>query len=458
MIPRNFQGIALILTVVILGSFALIYPAQAETECKTQDCKIEITIKIAFSYNDSEIQAGQVAGWASDIESVWNGPDGFQLTGDCQCEVRFKVETMKITDPAQANCNPGPPGYHCVMITDYDQNPPRNQTAMQGAEFYRGYMYPPGVASSGQSLNGWWSDDMDEPHPTTGEDVHDAAHEAGHMMGLDDKEGGGIMTHTSGDNAKPTQQNIDDAVKNVCGPDACPDSCCCGNGVIDSAKGEDCDAFADPTGCGEDEFCCMTCCSCFRPICISSDEYTSWEDCEVGCKGGYGCYQNYKTGCWDCLRQSVVSEQIDYDPELARDLESGFHDIHESLEGSGNGISQEQLAMVRDMYNNNIASSPQVRDLLANERINFYIDDFGTVSIVNVGGNMESIQDGELPDPTMNMYSDMETLEAIMLGSLDPVDALKEGRIRYEGVGIVNWIRFAFANLAFSIAALLGFV
>ena len=112
-----------------LATFLMVFlilfsmPALAETTCtKTEDCKIEITIKIAFSGATDQ----QISGWANDITSVWNGPNGFQTTGDCQCEVRFQAETMKITDPSQVNCNPGPPGYHCVMVTSFSSNPPKD--------------------------------------------------------------------------------------------------------------------------------------------------------------------------------------------------------------------------------------------------------------------------------------------------------------------------------------------
>ncbi|MCK4714302.1 MAG: hypothetical protein KAT35_01915, partial [Candidatus Aenigmarchaeota archaeon] len=290
-------------------------------------------------------------------------------------------------------------------------------------------------------------------------ETHDAAHEAGHMMGLDDGEGDGLMTHTSGDKAEPTQDNIDSAVKNVCGPDACPDSCCCGNGVIESGKGESCDPFAEPVGCEQGEACCPVCCSCFAPQCRPSQgEYESSEACEIGCKGGYGCYLNYKTGCWDCLRQITVVESPVYDPAQARVQGESFHQTHGEDSGEEAVISPEMLEMVRQMYNQNIGSVPQVRDMLGNERINFFIDGLGCVAIVNENGEMASIESGEMSDPTMNMYTDMETMEGIVAGDVSPLDALKDGRIWYEGVGFFNWLRFSLAGLMFSIGAALGLV
>jgi putative sterol carrier protein len=452
---KNRVIVSHVLLVTIVFTLSMLSNlGDARTECKVEDCKITITIKIAFAGATDQ----QIRDWTNDIESVWNGPNGFQTTGDCQCEVRFKVETMKITDPSQANCNPPPAGYHCVMVTAWNgrtESLPFFYNSSGQKEYVVGYMgySTQSPSQGGASLDGWWSDQMNQPAPGGGT-YHDAAHEAGHMMGLNDRDGNGLMTHTSGDNAKPTQQNIDDAVNNVCGPNACPDRCCCGNGVVEPNKGESCDPFAQPMGCGQGEFCCPTCCSCYAPTCLPANgEYSTQGDCVAACTDG-NCYQNYKTGCWDCVKPTIVIEQGVYDPEQAREQGSLFHKAH----GEGFVMTQAELDLVRDIYNQNINSVPMVRDMLANERINFYVEGAGVVAIVNEGGQMQSIEAGEMPDQTMNMYVDMETLEDIMVGETDPVEALKEGKITYEGVGFFNWLRFAFANAAFGIGAALGLV
>ena len=128
----------------------------------------------------------------------------------------------------------------------------------------------------------------------------------------------------------------------------------------------------------------------------------------------------------------------------------------EDSAGTDQSLNDAQLDLVRNIYNNNIGAVPQVRDMLANERINFYIEDAGVAGIVNKDGKMESIQIGELPDPTMNMYTDMETLQDIIFGKLNVLDALKEGKITYEGVGFFNWVRFGFANFVFGVLVALG--
>jgi hypothetical protein len=446
---RGNAGRALSVAALLFFAFILLaQPAHAKTGCKTEDCKITITIKMAFSYNSSEISAGTINGWMNDIEDVWNGPNGYRTTGDCECEVRFKAEWKQITDPSQVNCNPGPPGYHCIMVTDYDKDPPRNQTSLQGAETYRGYMY--GVSQGGASTNGWWSDDMNDPYPGTGADTHDAAHEAGHMMGLDDGEGDGIMTHTSGDKAKPTQENIDDAVKNVCPAGACPDRCCCGNGQVDDDKGEQCDPFAVPISCDAGEACCPVCCSCFKPSCDPGQgEYATQDDCQDKCEPQTTskCYYNYKTGCWDCIGNTVVTQGVKpYDPEMTRDiLECSHAPTYPRLD-----IDLSPLVGVRPLEGIPMA------DIFANERINVYIDGEPMAGIVMSDGVIEQAGTEVLEDQTMNIHASMETVERIATGETTLGECFLNGDISYEGVGFVNMVKAFIAGIGiwfYSLAA-----
>jgi hypothetical protein len=80
--------------------------------------------------------------------------------------------------------------------------------------------------SDGKPVTGWWSDIMSTA-TEGGERCIDFAHEAGHLMGLEDSDGG-IMNISGvvGANAGVSQQNIDDVVKKLCGEDACPDRYC----------------------------------------------------------------------------------------------------------------------------------------------------------------------------------------------------------------------------------------
>ena len=434
----KFPLVSIICILVFLTLSCTVYAKATECDTTSELCKITITLNLAFSYNNSEISAGKINNWANDIETVWNGPNGYQTTGDCKCEVRFKVKWQQITDPSQVNCNPGPPDHHCIMITVYNKNPPRNQTPLQGAETYRGYMYNP--STGGASTNGWWSDIMNDPHPTTGGNCHDAAHEAGHMMGLDDKEGDGLMTHTSGDNAKPTQKNIDDAVKNVCGENACPDYCCCGNGEIESDKGEECDPFASPIGCMSGEACCPVCCGCYLPYCIPQNgEYYTTEDCQKNCRTGFKCYQNYQTGCWDCVETTVVVEQ-EYSDTFAREMKECPHSEMEANLNEIKGIiSLEGLP-------------DYILGIFGNEKINIYIEGMPEPAFIVLSeGEIIEIGMGEYEGKTMNVYTDLSTIDDLAKDRTDFVSALEKGRITYEGVGLLNSLKFGVQKIFFDI-------
>ncbi len=248
----------LALSISLLVLMIVPAPAKAETSCSVQGCDIKITIKLSFYDFRSQIGEQNMKNlakkWEQEIESVWNGPNGHQTTGDCKCKVTFDAITNVVS-----SC-PTPPTSHCIYISHWDGTTGSlpyymNKTGHQ--VFVRAFMgFTTQSPSSGPAIDGWWSD-------VASQNANDAAHEAGHLMGLDDKEGNGIMTHTQGDKAKPTQENIDSVVKNVCGPNACPDRCCCGNGKVDKNKGEQCDPKATPVGCTGGQSCCPTCCKCY---------------------------------------------------------------------------------------------------------------------------------------------------------------------------------------------------
>jgi len=389
-------------TIAILLMTLLLLPmTEARTTCETKDCAIKITIYIAYSGATDQ----QISDWTNDIESVWNGSG--QITGDCQCPITFKVETVKITDPAQINCNPGPPGYHCVMVTSYATNPPKDTSG----DTYIAYMYPPGVALNGQSLKGWWSDQMNKPAPTGGI-YHDAAHEAGHMLGLFDGEDTGIMTNTSGPNAKPTQFNIDAAANEICGSPACPFKCCCGNGLIDKDKGEGCDPMATPSGCGSNSACCSVCCNCFTPICDpKKGQYATEAGCEAACTGDFSkCYKNYKTGCWDCVKLNVVEHKRDYQSSIHLNF-----DHLKQLEGydfSGNPL---------------LCISPD--DYLA---VNIYVENGDLFSMTLYNCIVEAVYNFPMPFVELNALINEETKIAIENGEKTVEQAFTDGSIIFE--------------------------
>lgn len=393
--------------------------SSAETTCKVDNCGITITIKIAFSgADDSYINKAK-----SEIESFWNGPDGYRSVGDCNCRMTVKVETMKITNASQVNCNPGPPGYHCVMVTDFNTNPPRNQTSWAGAAFYRGYMYGVASGNGNNSQNGWWSNIMSSGG------YRDIAHEAGHLMGLghstDNKS---IMNNTLA--AGPTQDDLENAAASVCGPNPCPDRCCCGNGVVEKGKGESCDPLAMPDGCGAGQSCCPVCCGCYIPLCIAANgEYLSQGECTSGCGAGSACYKNYKTGCWDCVKQAVVVHATCRDPSAIRGNLGCDHPAAWTT-ASASDLVPRYAALMGALF--------------PDERLNFVTAEGDAAYAVTRGGALVDYGDGLIGDPTGTVHSDRQTLSEIAGRRLRPVQAISGGRITVEGNGVVNGLRFGF--------------
>ncbi len=280
------------LLIIFLAVFLIsISFAAAENTCKRNSgdgCTITITMKIAFSGTDN----ATIENWVNDITNTWNG----YTFGDCKCPVKVEVE-WKNTGSAscQANYSSSEAGYHCINVS--------NTTHVQAAgNSYRGFMW--GISKNGSSIAGFWGTSINTNLAGVSGTIHDAAHEAGHMLGLPDEYNAStnsyppnIMGRTWSANATPTQGHIDQIVDKNCEGDnaKCPDECCCGDGVVQKDKGEECeenddckeginamclnckcyyidicgdgevtgeeecDPMADPTGCNETETCTDTC-------------------------------------------------------------------------------------------------------------------------------------------------------------------------------------------------------
>jgi len=433
----SFNGIRILGILAILLLTPLSF---AETTCTIGDCELKITLKIAFSGADDDY----INRAENEIESTWNGPNGFRTVGDCKCKMTFDVITMKITNASQADCKPGPQDYHCIVVTDYFKpdgsydDPPRNQSNIQGATVYVGYMNGVSSGNGGNSENGWWSDIMSrpvDPNNPGGEHYVDFAHEAGHMMGLEDGDGG-IMSRTSGANSGPTQANLDEIADDICGADACPDRCCCGNGQVDKDKGEGCDPFASPVGCKAGESCCPVCCNCFSPICIPADgEYLSQEGCQAACGADASCYKNYKTGCWDCVKQTVVVEETCLDPSNIRGNEECDHTARSFVDRSVG------------FYENDLMNAPVIGGLFQDERVNIETAEGDRGHVVAEMGRITDYSEESLEDPTVTVHTDRQTIALLASEDISIQQALAEGRIRIEGEGLINGLRFAFYNI-----------
>lgn len=470
------------------------------TSCECKDCRIVITLRVAFFGADNSY----ISRFISEVQNAWNGPpDNPSSYGDCKCPFEVKVVTKSVT-----NCT-AETEYHCIQVTNYTANPPysgnqsvlgqiRNGTidpkTSDQVTRYRGYLYPPGT-STGAPVAGWWSDAMSTPY--NGQRVTDFAHEAGHLMGLPDGSGG-IMDFAGMISGRVSQGNIDQAVKNNCGANPCPDRCCCGNGVVDDKKGEKCDPLATPSGCVKGTSCCPVCCNCFVPACDPEDgEYASGEDCRTNCRvGGQSCHINYYTGCWDCAPSWIFAAGRPY--ESTREAiwkadESGFHppvpqlpDITPVMPVSTTPSPPPASVPLRPAGTilpaapttfasvpadtappepvnetpvsgliSSIDDVPAVADFLSDERINVHLPE-GEYHITTEDGDITDSGDGSGTDPTVNVWSDEQTLRQIAGGELSFETAVSSDRVRFEGVGIVNSLKFSLSAFIVKVKAAFG--
>ena len=410
---------------------------QEATECELDEtaCKFTITLNIAF---DSGADDTYMYNAKTEIEDFWNNEGGDPPTvGECKCDIEFVVNTKKVKDCDKE----GSTEWHCIKVTPYSTTPPKDTRGKR----YMGYMYPPGI-STGGNLTGWWSDQMSRPVPgsTTGEHYKDFAHEAGHMMGLEDGDGG-IMSKTSGKDAKQTQDLIDEIVRDTC-TKSCPDRCCCGNGVVEKGKGEKCDPVATPNGCGSGDSCCPYCCSCYGKQCDpEADEYATKEACEAACKpteegGSMQCSYSYWTGCWLCITSGWESLYPETDPANIRQAGREKHDSEGHIDPGlvQKGVGHEPVTGLSE----DLASVPMLSGLMGNERINFYVQGLGEYHTTLENGKVVEEGEGLQANPTMNVFSDEQTVNMLYYGDFGHLEALKRKLITYEGIGFVEGVKF----------------
>lgn len=155
--------------------------AIARTTCEVKDGDIVITCYIAFSGADDEL----VGRWTKEITDVWNGPKGYQEFGQCKCHVRFVAQVLNVKQGERF-----PRGYHRVEVKPYNgdnKTLPRTPDGQVTIAYMGKTTHSPSVR--GASIDGVWSTRSSapvNPKKPRGERFKDAAHEAGHMMGLPD--------------------------------------------------------------------------------------------------------------------------------------------------------------------------------------------------------------------------------------------------------------------------------
>ena len=455
--------------------------ATGATSCACTDCHITVTLQVAFFGADD----AYISRFINEVQDAWNGPPENPSTyGDCKCPFEVKVVTKKVTDCTKET------DYHCIEVTNYTTKPPfsGNESVLGGVRNgtidpktsdqvtrHRGYLYPPGT-STGAPVNGWWSDAMSTPY--NGQPVSDFAHEAGHLMGLADRSGG-IMDFSGMTSGRVSQGNIDNAVKNLCGDKPCPDRCCCGNAQVDRAKGEECDPLATPSKCAKGSSCCPVCCQCGIPTCDpEAGEYPTEEECKKNCSDkNEACHINYYTGCWDCVGRIFIGISDEYQETrqtIWKANESLFHPPRPKPATTtpimqatsllptpatvmpimpADTISPEPATTtaLSDLLSS-LNDTPAATDFLANERISVHLPE-GEYHVTTQDGTITESGDGAGADPTVNVWSDEQTLQQIAKGELTFEEAVSSDRVRFEGVGFVNSLKFTVSGFIVKIKA-----
>lgn len=204
---------------------ALPATGRARTTCATTNGTITVTMYVSFAGASNALADA----WTREILDVWNGPKKHRPYGACGCPVVFRIVTNHV-----AAGSPMKPGWHLVnVIPRGDGMPvlPYGPSAGRPVVAYMGKTTssPP---QRGASVDGDWSEVASRPvNPARpgGERYKDAAHEAGHMMGLPEcceestgKPADNIMGKTAGPSSIVTPDLVRRIVDGLTGKSVCP--------------------------------------------------------------------------------------------------------------------------------------------------------------------------------------------------------------------------------------------
>jgi hypothetical protein len=120
----------------------------------------------------------------------------------------------------------------------------------------------------------------------------------------------------------------------------------------------------------------------------------------------------------------------------------------------------EDLKQQVDIYNQNVDKIPFIESFIGEERIHAEISlNNGTVLIIGIttdeDAKITGFEKGDISDPTINASTTESTARNI-IDSKDPVsafqDALNNGEIKFEGVGLGNKIKVGVMKAAIKIS------
>jgi hypothetical protein len=166
MMKKKFLQFSLAL---LLFGFGFFCPQQLNAKTiitEKNNCFYEIKVKIVFDfkYQLSQSKAEKIlTDWHQAMSGVWNGVFGSTILND-QCFVYYDFELVKMKN--NRNCD-NYPDFHCISVIDEKINS-------------RGNIADATIVKANSLQNSWgeWTSKL---NPLT------AAHEVGHMMGLNDE-------------------------------------------------------------------------------------------------------------------------------------------------------------------------------------------------------------------------------------------------------------------------------
>ena len=98
---------------------------------------------------------------------------------------------------------------------------------------------------------------------------------------------------------------------------------------------------------------------------------------------------------------------------------------------------------VKELYNKYEDKIPDfAKKLFGNERINIHIKYYKDFYLITEDAKLLDVNEGSLDNPTLNVYTDKETADVIVTGKLSLKEALDEGLVSYEAVGLWSKLKF----------------
>jgi len=107
-----------------------------------------------------------------------------------------------------------------------------------------------------------------------------------------------------------------------------------------------------------------------------------------------------------------------------------------------------------------IESMPdEVKGIIGNEKINIYVEGIGRPLYVALSdGKITDAGIGARKEATMNIHTDIDTIEEIVEGKKSFQEALKDGTLSYGGNDFFSSLKFAFLNFLMWLAGLFGLI